>query len=212
MLVWGVVVSDERPQCIERHLRAFRGAQPIDNSPAIEAVRSREGCFLLLAGPYGKGRNHALDRRECRALRLQRANDASRFARSALKRAELDERLIPSPSVVNRYEFCSVRQQFPVGQGLFGKVRTGDQTVNYAFHIRVEKRYGFLECEAGNCARGVWADPGKLQKLLRFSREDTAIPLHYRLRGSLQIDSTAVVAEPRPQRDHHGCWRVGERL
>src|SRR5215207_8130236 len=132
-------------------MRALGGTQPIDDPSAIVAVRPGKWAFLLLACAYWQTGYDALNRRECRALGLQRADHASRLAGGALQSAEFDEGLIPAPGVVRGHQLLGVGNQLTVREGLLWHVGSGDQPVDHSLHVRVEKRYRLFEGEAGDC-------------------------------------------------------------
>jgi hypothetical protein len=80
-----------------------------------------------------------------------------------------------------------------------GGVYTSEQTPKNTFHISVEHRDWFIECNARDGCRGVTADAGEGAPVLGILRE---VPCPYNdLCGGVQIARSAVISESTPLRE-----------
>ena len=147
------------------------------------------------------------------APRGDRARGAVRALRQADQRPQLHQRLVPlarravvghqlrrAPSQPSRRRAASrvAPQAEPAGQ--------------HARHVAVHQRRRAVEGDAGHRRGGVGPDSRQLAQPRRVVRHPTPVPVPQRARRRLEVAGPAVVAEPRPQREHVVLRRRGQGL
>ena len=147
----------------------------------------------------------------CAAKRFNRAHIAFRLAGRANKRAKIEKCGVEARGAGLREKTrCVLPKHLPARFGIDRSAQIEKPRQN-ATGVRFDDRNRLIEGKAGHCVRGVFPDSGKLSHLLDFAREVSAMSIHNRFCGGVEISRASVIAEALPHSKHFAFGSARQR-
>jgi hypothetical protein len=134
----------------------------------------------------------------CAAKRFNRARIAFRPPGYANKRAKIEQCGVESCGIgLWEKTRCVLPKHSSAGFGIdrFAQIEKPRQN---ATRVRFDDRNRLIKGKTSHCVRGVFPDSGKLSHLLDFAREVSAMSIHNRFCGGVEISRASVIAEALP--------------